>query len=606
MSNKTTITELDFFEIKDQLKAFMKGQSKFLDYDFEGSNMSVLLDILSYNTFQNNFYTNMAFSEMFLDSAQLRDSVISHAKELNYLPKSIQSSKATLFIDFVNVSEVTGEGNLLPSYLKIPKFTKFIGRKSGEAFNFITLEDYTVFPDSQDKYCLTDIEIFEGKLVQEEYTVTSDDKQKFVLSNENVDTSTIEVHVRENTNVSAKKEEFIKKDGIFGVQKADKVYYIKPTKGNRFEIEFGRDVFGEQPLAGSVIEVSYLVSKGAESNGIQAFSGSSISFDGKSYDISITTVSKATGGSAEESTESIRRFAPKSIQIQDRAITESDYEILLKNQFPQIQTVAVYGGEELDPPRFGRVIVSVDVNNAEGSSENDKIAFANYLKERSPLSIEPIVVSPEFMHVNVESTIYLNVDKTEKSPNAVRSDIITSILNYSNTSLNEFAKTMRYSRLLSAIDGADTNIISNDTKVRAVIELEPSKTSSNYTINFKNELLKDSLTTTNSLDYTPALYSSVFSHDDDQGFIQDNGNGILRIVKTATDGSFIVLHQNVGTIDYTTGKINIVNLAVPSYTGSALKFFANVKSSDIKAPKERIISIRSSDVDITVIGTKDV
>ena len=606
MSNKTTITELDFFEIKDQLKAFMKGQSKFLDYDFEGSNMSVLLDILSYNTFQNNFYTNMAFSEMFLDSAQLRDSVISHAKELNYLPKSIQSSKATLFIDFVNVSEVTGEGNLLPSYLKIPKFTKFTGRKSGEAFNFITLEDYTVFPDSQDKYCLTGIEVFEGKLVQEEYTVTSDDKQKFVLSNENVDTSTIEVHVRENTNVSAKKEEFIKKDGIFGVQKADKVYYIKPTKGNRFEIEFGRDVFGEQPLAGSVIEVSYLVSKGAESNGIQAFSGSSISFDGNSYDISITTVSKATGGSAEESTESIRRFAPKSIQIQDRAITESDYEILLKNQFPQIQTVAVYGGEELDPPRFGRVIVSVDVNNAEGSSENDKIAFANYLKERSPLSIEPIVVSPEFMHVNVESTIYLNVDKTEKSPNAVRSDIITSILNYSNTSLNEFAKTMRYSRLLSAIDGADTNIISNDTKVRAVIELEPSKTASNYTINFKNELVKDSLTTTNSLEYTPALYSSVFTHDDDQGFIQDNGNGILRIVKTATDGSFIVLHQNVGTIDYTTGKINIVNLAVPSYTGSALKFFANVKSSDIKAPKERIISIRSSDVDITVIGTKDV
>lgn len=606
MSNKTTITELDFFEIKDQLKAFMRSQSKFLDYDFEGSNMSVLLDILSYNTFQNNFYTNMAFSEMFLDSAQLRDSVISHAKELNYLPKSIQSSKATLFIDFVNVAEVTGEGNQLPSYLKIPKFTKFTGRKSGEAFNFITLEDYTVFPDNQDKYCLTGIEVFEGKLVQEEYTVTSNDKQKFILSNENVDTSTIEVHVRENTNISAKKEEFIKKDGIFGVKKADKAYYIKPTQGNRFEIEFGRDVFGEQPLAGSVIEVSYLVSKGVESNGIQAFSGSSISFGGNSYDISITTVSKAIGGSAEESIESIRRFAPKSIQIQDRAITESDYEILLKTQFPQIQTVAVYGGEELDPPRFGRVVVSVDVNNAEGSSDNDKIAFANYLKERSPLSIEPIVVSPEFMHVNIQSIIYLNVDKTEKSPNAVRSDIITSILNYSSTSLNEFAKTMRYSKLLSAIDGADANIISNDTKVRAVIELEPSVTASNYTINFKNELLKDSLTTQNSLEYTPALYSSIFTHDSDQGFIQDNGSGILRIVKTATDGSLIVLHQNVGTIDYTTGKINIVNLAVPSYTGSALKFFANVKSSDIKAPKERIISIRSSDVDITVIGTKDV
>ena len=605
MSDKSPITELDFFQAKEQLKTFLKGQSKFLDYDFDGSNMNVLLDILSKNTFQNNFYTNMAFSEMFLDSAQLRDSVVSHAKELNYLPKSIQSSKATLFVEFTNVAEVTGDGNPLPSYIKIPKYTKFTGRKAGQSFNFMTLQDYTVFPDVNDLYCLTDIEIFEGKLVQEEFTVTSDDKQRFILSNKNADTSTISVKIRENTNILSKKEEFIKKDGIFGIKAADKVFYIQPAQDDKYEIDFGRDVFGEQPKAGSVVEVSYLVSAGAESNGIQSFFVQSITWDGKTYDTALTTVSKAIGGTAEESIESIKRFAPKSIQIQDRAITENDYEILLKNKFPQIQTVAVYGGEDLDPPRFGRVIVSVDVNNAEGSSENDKIAFANYLKERSPLSIEPIVISPEFMHVSIDSKIFFNVETTDKSPNAVRSDIITNILSYSDTSLNQFAKTMRYSKLLSAIDSADANIISNDTKVRAIIELLPSTTASNYTVNFKNELLRDRLTSLNYKDYTPAIYSSIFTHDTDQGFIQDNGEGVLRIVKTATDGSFIILHQNIGTVDYTTGKINIVNLAIPSYVGSALKFFANVKSSDIKAPKERIISIRSSDVNITVIGTKD-
>lgn len=605
MSDKSPITELDFFEAKEQLKTFLKGQSKFLDYDFDGSNMNVLLDILSKNTFQNNFYTNMAFSEMFLDSAQLRDSVVSHAKELNYLPKSIQSSKATLFVEFTNVAEVTGDGNPLPSYIKIPKYTKFTGRKAGQSFNFMTLQDYTVFPDVNDLYCLTDIEIFEGKLVQEEFTVTSDDKQRFILSNKNADTSTISVKIRENTNILSKKEEFIKKDGIFGIKAADKVFYIQPAQDDKYEIDFGRDVFGEQPKAGSVVEVSYLVSAGAESNGIQSFFVQSITWDGKTYDTALTTVSKAIGGTAEESIESIKRFAPKSIQIQDRAITENDYEILLKNKFPQIQTVAVYGGEDLDPPRFGRVIVSVDVNNAEGSSENDKIAFANYLKERSPLSIEPIVISPEFMHVSIDSKIFFNVETTDKSPNAVRSDIITNILSYSDTSLNQFAKTMRYSKLLSAIDSADANIISNDTKVRAIIELLPSTTASNYTVNFKNELLRDRLVSLNYKDYTPAIYSSIFTHDTDQGFIQDNGEGVLRIVKTATDGSFIILHQNIGTVDYTTGKINIVNLAIPSYVGSALKFFANVKSSDIKAPKERIISIRSSDVNITVIGTKD-
>lgn len=606
MSDKASITELDFFQAKEQLKTFMKGQSKFLDYDFEGSNMNVLMDVLAYNTFLNNYYTNMAFSEMFLDSAQLRDSIISHAKELNYLPQSIRASKGTVFLDVTNVEEVTGANNPLPSYISIPAYTQFTGRKSGVSYNFVTIDNYTIFPDVNDKYCLTGIELYQGKVINEEFTVTEDDTQRFLLSNKNVDTSTIRVQVRENSNTLSAKEEFVYTESLFGVETSSKVFYLYPAQDGKYEIGFGQDRFGEEPKPGTVIELTYLVTKGAEANGIQSFSISSISSGGNVYDVSLTTVSRSTGGSSEETNESIKRFAPKSLQIQDRAITESDYEILLKKRFPDIQTVAVYGGEELDPPRFGRVVVSVDVNNAEGASENDKISFANYLKERSPLSIEPIVISPEFMHINITSKIFFNTETTAKSPNAVRSEIVTNILDYSNSKLNEFGKTMRYSKLLSAIDGANANIISNDTQVRAVIEVVPEVNEKNYIINFKNELLRDRLTALNSSDYVPALYSSIFTHDEDEGYIQDNGEGILRIVKTASDGSFIVLHQNVGTIDYTTGRLNIVKLAVPSYQGSALKFFANVKSSDIKAPKERIISIRNSDINITVIGTKDV
>ena len=606
MSDKASITELDFFQAKEQLKTFMKGQSKFLDYDFEGSNMNVLMDVLAYNTFLNNYYTNMAFSEMFLDSAQLRDSIISHAKELNYLPQSIRASKGTVFLDVTNVEEVIGANNPLPSYISIPAYTQFTGRKSGVSYNFVTIDNYTIFPDVNDKYCLTGIELYQGKVINEEFTVTEDDTQRFLLSNKNVDTSTIRVQVRENSNTLSAKEEFVYSESLFGVETSSKVFYLYPAQDGKYEIGFGQDRFGEEPKPGTVIELTYLVTKGEEANGIQSFSISSISSGGNVYDVSLTTVSRSTGGSSEETNESIKRFAPKSLQIQDRAITESDYEILLKKRFPDIQTVAVYGGEELDPPRFGRVVVSVDVNNAEGASENDKISFANYLKERSPLSIEPIVISPEFMHINITSKKFFNTETTAKSPNAVRSEIVTNILDYSNSKLNEFGKTMRYSKLLSAIDGANANIISNDTQVRAVIEVVPEVNEKNYIINFKNELLRDRLTALNSSDYVPALYSSIFTHDEDEGYIQDNGEGILRIVKTATDGSFIVLHQNVGTVDYATGKINIVKLAVPSYQGSALKFFANVKSSDIKAPKERIISIRNSDINITVIGTKDV
>ena len=567
--------------------------------------MNVIMDVLSYNTFLNNYYTNMAFSEMFLDSAQLRDSVISHAKELNYLPKSIRASKGTVFLDVTNVEEVIGINNPLPSYITIPAYTQFTGRKSGVSYNFVTTSNDAIFPDVNDKYCLTGIELYQGKVITEEFVVSEDSTQRFIVSNENVDTSTIKINIRENTNTLASKEEFIYTEGLFGVNSTSKVFFLYPAHNGKYEIGFGQDKFGEEPKAGSVVEITYLVTKGIEANGIQSFSISSISSDGNVYDVSLTTVSKSVGGSEEENSDSIKRFAPKSIQIQDRAITESDYEILLRQRFPSIQTVAVYGGEELDPPRFGRVVVSVDVNNAEGASENDKVSFANFLKERSPLSIEPIVISPEFMHIDITSKIYFNTETTAKSANAVRSEIISDILAYSNTKLNEFGKTVRYSKLLAAIDGSDTNIISNDTSVRAVIEVTPDASEKNYIINFKNELVRDRLTSLNSTDYIPALYSSIFSQEEDQGYIQDDGNGILRIVKTSSDGSFIVLNSNIGTIDYNTGRLNIVKLSIPAFQGQALKFFANVKSSDIKAPKERIISIRSSDINITVIGTKD-
>jgi hypothetical protein len=400
MPDNISITELDFFAAKTALKNYLKGQTQFQDYDFDGSNMNVLLDVMSYNTYMNNFYTNMAYSEMFLDTAQTRQSAVSHAKELNYLPRSCISAAAKVQIDI--------SPNDAPSFIIVPKGTKFNGRSGNNRYTFSTDRSYTV-TQIDGLYCITDVSIYEGKLITEYYTAISGTTQRFILNNTDVDTSSISVAVRASAAAGAVSTEFTRKDSIFGVTATDPVFYIQPTDSDSYEITFGKGVFGKQPVVNNVIEVSYRISSKDAPNGIRTFTSENIA----GYPVTITTIAKSEGGADRESLESIRFFAPKSIQIQDRAVTESDYEIILKNQFPEIQAISVYGGEELTPPRYGRVVVAVDVQNAEGVSENNKNAYYTYLKERCPIGIEPIVISPEFMFLNVDAKVFITIQKQQ-------------------------------------------------------------------------------------------------------------------------------------------------------------------------------------------------
>ena len=605
MSDKSSITELDFFGIKEELKTYLRGQSRFQDYDFEGSNMAVLLDILAYNTFKNNFYTNMAMTEMFLDSAQLRNSVVSHAKELNYLPRSIRASRASIMVDFPNIASKFTQ---LPNFVKIPAYTKFIGRKAGKTFIFTNDDEITIFPDVNNEYCYTGLFVYEGRVLSESFSVTENDKQRFIISNENVDIDSIRVRVKNNNTTSAPSETYTLRDSLFGVNSDDKVYFIQPALDGKYEVQFGQDTFGYQPKPNEVVEVTYRVTQGKDANNINTFSCDDIIFDGVSLSPTITTVSTSEGGADQESIESIRKFAPKAFQVQDRAITESDYAVLLKSKFPEIQTVSVYGGEELSPPRYGKVIVSVDVQNAEGASENARVAYANYLKERSPLSIEPVITNPLFMHVMVDTTVYLNTNTTSRLPNSVREDVLASILNYSDVDLNEFGDKLRMSRLIGAIDSSETSISSSETFIRAVIDIVPTSTirASNYVINFKNELEKDHFSLLlNKNDYEPAIYSSIFTLNGNAGFLQDNGLGAIQFVTVSNDNTFNVINRNVGTVNYTTGEVNLVSLLINDYQGSAIKIYANTKSKNILAPKERILSIRAQDVKLKVLGIRD-
>ena len=594
MPDNISITELDFFAAKDALKNYLKGQTQFRDYDFDGSNMNVLLDVMSYNTYMNNFYTNMAYSEMFLDTAQTRQSAISHAKELNYLPRSCISSAARVQIDI--------SPNDAPSFIIIPKGTKFTGRTGNTAYTFSTDRSYTV-TQVDGLYCVSNISIYEGKLVTEYYTATSGTTQRFILNNTDVDTSSISVAVRASAAAGAVSTEFTRKDSIFGVISTDPVFYIQPTDSDSYEITFGKDVFGKQPVVNNVIEVSYRISSKTAPNGIRTFTSENIA----GYPVTITTIAKSDGGTDRESIESIRFFAPKSIQIQDRAVTESDYEIILKNQFPEIQTISVYGGEELTPPRYGRVVVAVDVQNAEGVSENSKNAYYTYLKERCPIGIEPIVISPEFMFLNVDAKVYYNTKTTTASESDIRVAAKAAIVAYSTNNLSDFRKTFRFSKLGYDIDKSNANILSNDTEVLAIIPINPVlNTATSYTLNFKNILITDHLLTDNEsiADHKPAIKSSQFTYNGKTAFIQDNGAGVLQILRTTSTG-FVYLNRNIGSVNYVTGQIIITNLSVSAFIGAEIKIYGRTASKDIAAPKDRIITIREQDINITVYGVRE-
>ena len=345
MANISPVQNLDFFETKSALKTYLSNQDRFADYDFEGSNMNVLLDLLAYNTFYNNYYYNMAISEMFLDSAQERNSIVSHAKELNYLPRSRRSAKANVTINIT----ATQAGN----FFIIPKDTKINGKCGNTTFSFLTEKAYTAVTsqilqrDSNGNiilvprtYSVSGVEVFQGRLLTETLDITDT-----VLSNNMIDTRSLYVEVNG--------EEYVYKTDIFGITATDKVFYLQPEEDQKYSLQFGQDKFGKQPTAGDTITAKYRITSGPDANGVNSMTSNGIA---GSAGVSITVNTASAGGMISETGDSIRTFAPKALQVQERAVTTRDYEILLRNRFPNIEAISVYGGDEVDPPQFGKVI----------------------------------------------------------------------------------------------------------------------------------------------------------------------------------------------------------------------------------------------------------
>jgi hypothetical protein len=593
-STKFPVTELDFLQIKKGLKDYLKGQDRFADYDFEGSNLSVLLDVLSYNTFQNNFYTNMAISEMFLDSAQLKDSIVSHAKELNYLPRSMVSARAIVDVS-LNVNDT-------PPFITIPEKTKFTAKCNNTTYTFYNERSATIFRNN-DLYVFPSLDIYEGTYITEQYVITQSPSQRILISNPNIDLNSIRVKVKEGDD----ENEFVYAADLYGLTSTSKIFFVQPYVGDRYEIFFGRDIFGIQPKTSSIIEIEYRATAGPAANGVINFS---LPNPIAGYPAGVALRAPSRGGADREDLKSIKYFAPKTIQVQERAITAQDFSILLRRRFPEIKAISVYGGENASPPQYGRVVVAVDLGLTTGISADTRERYRTYLKDRCSLSIEPVITNAQYMYYDIETAVVYNTKTTDKSSGDILQLVNDTILNFSSTNLQDFKKNFRLTKLTGAINSADENILSNRTYVRAIIDISPNPNSGeNFTLDFANKLLAHPPRSNPRLKeggegIPVGVISSPFIFQNFVAFIRDNGRGVLQIV-TRDQNNVDILLRDVGTVNYETGVVNIRNLRVVDYDGPAIKIFATPVSKDIIAPNSRITLIRQEDIRIDVIGARE-
>lgn len=579
------ITELDFATIKTQLRTYLEAQDKFKDYDFAGSNLSVLLDLLAYNTYQNNFYTNMAFSEAFLDTAQLEESIMSHAKSLNYLPRSAKSAMAV--VD-VTISSTEGEATI-----KIPEGTKFTATgRNGEKFTFYTDEGHVATRvGSSNTYTATCVSLYEGSLVEELFTATAG-FESFAIGNENIDTDSLRVF-----NTSNNDEEYLFRNDIFGADADSAVFYLEPDKKS-YNIVFGRDTYGKDPAQGDIMKASYRTSSGAKANRANAFTTSAFS------NATVTVRSRAVGGLHKERLNQIRFFAPRSIQVQERAVTRKDYEILLKQRFPKILDVSVDDGAELDPPQHGKVAITVAVTG--GISTSDQDAFTNYLYDKTPLAIQPVFIDADYMYLDTVVTVYVN-NNTRTISNADIRELVKDVASqYNDDNLETFGSVFRESRLTELINDADPSFLSSAVVVRPYIEYNP-QTGVSYSpiFKFRGELVKPYpfSETAGLTNYKPAIKGESFVYNGVNAFFQDDGDGNIQIISSDVT-NVDILNPEIGSVNYDTGRVRLSDFKVDSFTGSAIKVYANQSSEDIRAPRNRVLILRKKDITVNISGSR--
>lgn len=597
MADKTlNIATLDFETIKANLKAHLKTQAIFKDFDFEGSNIAVLIELLSYNTALQSFYMNMLASESFLDSAQLRSSVISHAKELNYRPRSARSAKATIRLAVEQNNSDT---------LTIPKGTTFTATYNFQTYTFSTNE-IKVYYSSLDEETQTykfetgDIDIYEGFYVTETFEMDSTNESlRFIISNPLVDTNSLVVTSVEDSGSSL--VDYSQADSLLGLTSQSKKFFLQAAEQEKYEILFGDDIIGRRPPDGSVITVQYRIATGSIPNGASLFAPDIDLTSDNSGRVTVSTVTKALGGADPESTSSIKFNAPRHFQTQQRAITTTDYQTLFKSKFPEIDAISVYGGDLVSPPRYGKVFISVSVDGLEIIPTSKKQEYFNFIKPLMANPIQPVFVDPTFVYARIDTNVKYNLNITNLKPDEIRLLVSNAINTFNTDNLNDFSATLYGSRLVTAIDNAHASIVSNDTDVYIYKKIVPLiGPAQNIDINLGVELRDDipQLSTVHITDELRTVFSSPFTHNGETVIIEDDGVGNLRIMKP-TDFGFMFV-KNVGTVDYKRGTLQLVNFSCEKFDGHSIRFYALPLGSDVTSSFSDILKIDPSEINVNI------
>ena len=590
-AHRLDISELDFENIKSSLKRFLSNQTQFKDYDFEGSSMAVLLDLLAYNTHYLAYNANFVANEMFMDTAQLRSSVASLAKLVGYTPNSARAPIADLKLV---INDGTG------STITIPAGTKFSSAIDGLTYTFVTVGDHVVQP-IDGVYTAQSLEVYEGTYVSYNYTVdTSDIDQRFLIPSDRADSTTISVAVQ-NSASDVTTATYNKATSITELDGTSKVYFLQEAEDGQYEIYFGDGVIGKKLDDGNIISISYVVTNKTEANGATSFSlsGSISGFT----DVTITVNSSAQGGAEPETLQSIKTNSANFYASQDRAVTVEDYKTKTKQLYANVQSVSAWGGEDNDVPFYGRVYISILPTSGSNLTESTKSRIITNLKKFSVASVTPVIVDPEITNIILRSSIKFDAGATTKVSDAIKSDVITTITNYNANTLQSFDSMFRHSKVIGLIDDTDESILSNVTTVQLRKSFTPTIGSSQkYSIAFSNALYNPH--SGHASDGGGILSSSGFKIDGnttDVFFLDDDGNGNVRRYKM--DGSARSYANNTqGTIDYSSGlvEVNSLNVSnIENIRGAA----STVIEITVKPNSNDIVPIRNQVLDIDVANS---
>ena len=583
----TQVSNLDFEDIKTSLKDYMRAQSDFTDYDFEGSALSTIIDTLAYNTYYTAFNTNMVVNELFIDSATLRDNVIAIAKQLGYRPKSATSP--TAYVSFtVTYSNPTTDTELI-----LKKGTGFIASYDNNVYQYVVTDDVKAQVISN-VATFTNVEVKEGTQLVNTFTVnTALKSQRFILDNQNIDTNTISVKVFPTGGSFS--EPYLVADNILGVDGTSKVFFLDEIEDERYEILMGDGVLGKKLENNARIEVSYLTTAGPESNGVRTFVFSGVlenpnGVSPTSFTTSITSTTASAGGEEIESTAKIKYTAPKAYGTQDRAVTAQDYEAIVRQVYPATSDIVIFGGEDQDPPEYGKVFIALKPKDASYLTSLTKNDIVEKLKKYVVASVEPKLIDPSILYVEMMSKIYYNSLSTDQTPSQIRDKVIGGVQSYLDTSDTEkFNGKFRYSKMVGVIDDVDKSINSNLTSVTMRKDFYPSLNSTfYYEVCFQNAFDKDC--------DDPVLSSTGFRVTEYPNFdvyVEDRNSKIVLYRLDSVTGEKVVLDSDIGDIDYEKGELKMYALTIikGSFFDNRISLRVKPLSNDIKAMREVYLDV---------------